>query len=249
MGNFKKFGKAIFLITILGALIVTASSCRRRSPASGPVYQAWYDVYGYNCGSGQPRPGCNFYWDGSKVVDSADPYFYTSYNVQYDYWYYTDSYGYSRSYWGWAWLSPTGILYDDWGRALNEEADKDGVDVVTDAAQAAREVVQKQGKTFAERYGLAEDVGVKIATTLNDFAVIGKSRARTEQDVQDFTKRLYGVDYAEANAALEKAKAGDASGIDGLNGTVASHWGTNPETSKEILKKWFKDQAAEYNVK
>ena len=248
MTHLSKFKKAVLLISILGVVMLSAAGCRSRH-RSGPVYQAWYDVYGHNCGSGQPRPGCIFYWNGTKVVDSNDTYYYSSYNVQYDLWYYTDSYGYSSSYLGWAWLSYSGILYDDYGRALNEDADKDGVDVVTGAAQAAREVVLKQGKTFAERYGLAEEAGVKIATTLNDFAVIGKSRARTQQDIEDFTKRLYGVDFTEANAALEKAKAGDASGIDGLNGTVAAHWGTNPETSKEILKKWFKDQADEYNVK
>ena len=33
-------------------------------------------------------------------------------------WSYVDSYGFSRTYTGWAWWSPDNILYDDLGRAL-----------------------------------------------------------------------------------------------------------------------------------
>ena len=78
-----------------------------------PYKHAWYDVYGTQCVSyGYPLSGCNFYSNGAKISSSGDPY-YASLTLYYDYWTYTDSYGYRRNYTGYAWLSTTGILYDD----------------------------------------------------------------------------------------------------------------------------------------
>lgn len=209
-----------------------------------PYKKAWYDVYGTRCiNNGYPMAGCNFYANGSKITSNSDPY-HSSMTLYYDYWSFTDSYGYYRTYTGYAWLSSTGILYDDYGNALNEQ-DSDAAqsaDVIALAAKKEKEATNMVGKTFAQKYALAENTGVSIAKTLQDWAVLGRDRARTEDDVADISTRLYGVKLSKAKAALIEASKGNNGALDDVNVDVAAHWGTSPETSKEILTKWYKDE-------
>ncbi|MBI3543644.1 MAG: hypothetical protein HY075_10265 [Deltaproteobacteria bacterium] len=238
--------KTMLAVASLAVATVVASGCQNTV-----VYtQAWYDVYGNHCGDGAPSAGCNFYADGVKVIASEDPYYYQSALYYGDY-FYTDSYGFGQEYVGYAWLSPTGVLYNEWGNALNEDADKDSRDVISDVAKQEKAVVTKVGKDFAAKYALSEETGVQIAKTLNDWATLSKrlKRARTDQDVADFSKRLYGVGVDKAQGALDSAKKGDFSGIESVNKEVATYWGTSPETSKAILKSWYKNELNELGVK
>jgi hypothetical protein len=244
---------------LLGSLLLVATSglvtgCQTVATGTGGggVYiQAWYDVYGNHCGNGTPGPGCNFYSDGYKITAGEDPFSSNGYMLNYNTYLYTDSYGYSQQYTGYGWVSTDGILYDDLGYALNSGEDRDSRDMIGDVAAAEQAVVSKAGKDFAAKYALSEDAGVSIARTLNDWATLSKKekRARTEQDVADFSKRLYGVSVDKAQAALDAAKKGDQSGVLQINTDVATYWGTSPETSKAILKTWYKDQLAEAGVK
>ena len=176
-------------ILTISAVILTAislSACNGGGYSSGgggyssgggttyvdPYKKAWYDVYGTRCiNNGYPMAGCNFYSDGAKISSSADPY-YSSMTLYFDYWTYTDSYGYSRSYNGYAWLSSTGILYDDHGTALNEQdADSEqSADVIALASKKEKATTKLVGKNFAQKYALAEAAGVSIAKTLQDWA-------------------------------------------------------------------------------
>ena len=224
------------LLSAPGCVIVT----------TGPTYQpAWYDVFGNVCGRGDPSPGCNFYADGSKVRDYEDPY-YASNAYYYGTYSYYDSFGYFSTYVGWAWMSPTGIIYDEYGHALNETGSEgDSRDLIAEAATAEQKKVEEAGKEFAARYALAESAGIKIARTLTDWATLSKrqNRARTAEDVADFSKRLFGVSLSTAQNALDAAKAGNKTPVEAMNAEVAKHWGTDAETSKKILKNWFRDQA------
>lgn len=238
---------------IAGALAIAALS----AIGSGCVVttnvgsSAWYDVYGNYCGTGTPRPGCNYYWDGSKVEDWDDPYYYSSHNLSFRAWVYTDSYGYSRTYYGWGWLSPTGILYTNNGNALNSGEEDEGRDVIGDAAAQEEAVVAHVGKEFAAKYALAETTGVQIAKTLNDWATLSmrENRARTEKDIADFSKRLYGVSISDTQKALASAKAGNSQDLENLNERVAQHWGTSPATSKAILKSFYKKQLGDAGIR
>jgi hypothetical protein len=241
--NAKKL--ALALAAVLG-LSVAGTGCH----TGGPYVQAWYDVYGYQCGSGAPRAGCNYYWDGTKIRDYEDPYYSSSNQFYYGQWDYVDSYGYWQTFYGYAWLSPTGVLYDDYGNALNEEGASDSRDLIGDVAKAEEQLVTKVGKEFAAKHALSESTGVAIARTLNDWATLSKkqSRSRTQADVADFSKRLYGVTLDKTTVALDKAKSGDMSGLTAVNADIASHWGTTPETSKAILKGWYKNELTDYGV-
>jgi len=245
------------LLLTLTAVVITAislSACNSGTTYSSggggyvdPYKRAWFDVYGTQCiNNGYPMAGCNFYADGTKITSSGDPYN-ASMTLYNDYWTYTDSYGYSRSYTGYAWLSSTGILYDSYGNALNEqdsESDQ-SADVIGLAALNEKQAAQAVGKTFAQKYALAEETGVSIAKTLQDWAVLGRDRARTEDDVADISTRLYGVKLDKAKAALMEAAKGNKAALDDVNVDVAAHWGTSPETSKDILTKWYKDELSQ----
>jgi hypothetical protein len=211
-----------------------------------PYYYAWYDVYGNYCGNSQPMPGCNFYSDGTKIQDYQDPYYASKYLQYSSDWTYTDSYGYQQSYSGYAWLSSTGILYDDFGNALNEVGQTDSHDLLAEAADMEAKAIDASGKNLAAKYALAEDRAIEIARTLNDWAVLGKSRARTDTDTADYAQRLYGVNLESARSALAEAAQGNTDALSAVNAQVAAYWGTNAETSQAILATWY---AGQYQVK
>jgi len=245
LGNWKKFGLASASLMMM----IGFTGCH----GGGGGYvaaPAWYDVYGYYCGS-SPGPGCNFYGDGYQIIAQEDPYYYSNY-YSYGTWSYYDSYGYPGLYIGYAWQSANGIIYDDYGYALNEEkGDTSSKDLIADMSERENNVVSVVGENFAKKYALNAETGISIARTLNDYATLNKKqkRARTDKDIADFSQRLYGVTADKAQKALDDAKKGSAEGLEALNGEVAVHWGTNPETSKVILKSWYKNQLSEYNVK
>lgn len=252
--------------SILAFTVISLSACQTvvyqsSGPSGGgsggpivyvdPYKHAWYDVYGTQCTNyGYPMSGCNFYADGSKITSSGDPYF-ASKTLYFDYWTYTDSYGYRRDYQGYAWLSSTGILYDSSGNALNEMDDEgeQSSDIIALASQKETEAAKRAGKALSQKYALAEDAGVNIAKTLQDWAVLGRDRARTTADVADFSKRLYGVELSRASNALQEAVKGNKEALTEVNVDVAAHWGTSPETSKEILSQWYKEELTQLGVK
>ncbi|HRK07089.1 MAG TPA: hypothetical protein PLZ57_04920 [Pseudobdellovibrionaceae bacterium] len=210
-------------------------------PVVDPGYGAWYDVYGRRCGY-SPSPGCNFYANGMKIIDIEDPYFRGTYYLEFDSWHYLDSYGFPSTYIGWAWQSPNGIIYDDFGDALNE-TDGQGRDFAADVAELEQNAVKTAGEFFAAKYQLDAATGMKVARALNDWATIGKDRARTERDIADFTQRLYGVDFNKVKGALAEAMKGERGEMEALVDQAATNWSTTPETMKEILKTWYGQQA------
>lgn len=249
--SFRKLGLAV----ILGALALSASACRTTvigPPIGGgggyypdPYYQVWYDVYGYSCGTGQPRAGCNFYSDGSKILDYEDPYYYShGQYLEYGTWEYTDSWGYYSWMTGYGWLSPTGILYDEYGYALNEQDSSGrGRDWSGAVAEAEAASVKGASRSLVERFsGLHETQALRIAESLNEWATLGKSRTRTTADVAAFSERMFNVKVGDAVKAITQANKGDIEGLASLNDNIAQHWGTSPQTSKAILTTWYKAQ-------
>ncbi|MBS1960425.1 MAG: hypothetical protein JST80_13190 [Bdellovibrionales bacterium] len=183
-------------------------------------YSSWYTAFGQACGY-TPRPGCNYYYNGAKIMIYQDPF-------------------YSGQSWNDYWTSPNGIWYGPGGYAINSQQDQASTDVIGAVAAEEQQMVEQVGKDFAQKYALADDKGIQIATTLRDWAEIGKTRARTEADLNDFVKRLYGVDPARVSKAIESALKHDSSKLLELNTDVAAHWGTTPETSQKILREWYR---------
>lgn len=243
----------LMMISGMGLALTALTGCNVTVSGGGyvdPYKRAWYDVYGTQCISyGYPMSGCNFYADGSKIRASEDPYYYEM-TLYAGPWTYTDSYGYGRVYYGSAWLSDSGILYDQYGNALNEmDQDSVSADVIAMAAEKEEQMAKAVGKKFAAEYALNEEAGVQIAHTLQDWATIGRDRSRTAQDIADFSKRLYGVSLDKATGAIDSAIKGDKEPLVDLNIDVAAHWGTSPETSKAILLKWYKDELSQVGIR
>jgi hypothetical protein len=237
--------KKIVFACALALAAMTTSSCGPGFRLGG---QPWYDVYGSRCGTGDPGPGCNFYRNGDKIQAYEDPYFYDpswgwDASVSFGLWEYYDSYGFYSVYVGWAWLSPDGVLFDEWGYALNEGERAESKDLASEYASKETAAIKDAGKNLSTRYALAEDVGMKIAKTLNNWAVLGKKRARTLDDVKALTRNLYGIELGRAESTLkDAAMSKDLRALAELNSEVATYWGTTPETSKAILTKWYRRQ-------
>ncbi|MBS1963679.1 MAG: hypothetical protein JST04_15800 [Bdellovibrionales bacterium] len=234
------------------AMMAGLSACNGGGGGGGgviiidPVVYAWFDVYGNGCATAAqgPGPGCNYYAWGSdlvKIMDFEDPYFNDYYWPEYNTWdYYLN--GVLYEYTGWGWVSPTGILYDDYGNALNKKKGSGGRDMVRDVAKAESKIVEKAGKDLAAKYNLSVSKGVQIARTLNDWAKIGKQRAKTEKDFAEFSQKLYGVDYTRVKKAVLSAMNGDKADMKATVADAAKNWGTNEETMKQVLKNWYHDQ-------
>jgi hypothetical protein len=237
-----------FLKVALVIVAISLVGCRGRGRAAGGHFvQPWYDVYGFHCGSGQPRPGCNFYADGSKIRDYSDPYFssnwYTFGTV-----YYYNSYNNFRSYTGWTWTSSTGIIYDEFGFALNKSGTGESFDTVGNAAEQEQSVVVGAAADLADRYALSSDVALRVTTTLNEWNNVKKYRTVTAADADDYNKRLFGVTIDQAAAALMAASGGDKAQLTQLNEQVAGTWKTNKETSEEILRTWYEKELADLSI-
>lgn len=194
-----------------------------------PAYYGWYNVYGSECGT--LKPGCNYWSDGLKIVDVEDPYYSGPYvwNNYYDYY-----------YGQYVWESPSGLIYDQYGNCLNR-ANGGNIqrDLVTIVSNEEAKTIEKAAAGFAKKYSLSAEVSMKVARSFNDWAKLGfkrGSKGRTDADLADFTKRLYGVDIKKVGTAILSASLGDSSSLNSTVSEVASNWNTSPETMKEILK-------------
>jgi hypothetical protein len=226
-----------WLLGLLSLSAMTAlTGCDYSVTVNDPYYYAWYDVYGNGCSYSTPTPGCNFYSNGVKIIASEDPnYYFADY---YDYYY---SMQYS-SYWGqYVWVGSNGIVYDEYGNALNSGRSRSR-DIVADVGAQAKKVVEKVGKAFAAKYQLSDEKGIQIARALNDWANLGKDRSRTEADIEAFSQRLYGLDYNRVKKAVAEAAKGQKEEMQAAVADAAQNWGTSEENMKEILKTWYHDQ-------
>jgi hypothetical protein len=157
-------------------------------------------------------------------------------------------------------ISPTsgGVIQSDDGYSanaysyeatLNSDAN-DSRDLIADEASQESKVISLVGHQFAQMYALSETKGFQIAKTLNDYAALSKKqkRARTPQDLDDFSVRLYGMSADKVKSAIDQARMGNIDGLESINYEVATHWGTTPETSKTILKNWYKGYLSEVGL-
>ena len=240
MKTFLKVAVVIVAISLVG--------CRGRGRAVGGHFvQPWYDVYGFHCGSGKPRPGCNFYADGTKIRDNADPHFSSNW-YSFGTVFYFDSYNTYRSYTGWTWQSPSGIIYDEFGYALNKAGEGESFDMVGNAAEQEQNVVAGAAADLADRYALSSDVAIRVTTTLNDWNALGKYRTISAGEIDEFNKRLFGVTIDQATNALASAAAGDKAQLTQLNEQVAGAWKTNKETSETILRTWYEKELSDLSI-
>jgi hypothetical protein len=106
-------------------------------------------------------------------------------------------------------------------------------DMITDIAQVEQEQLANAGRHYAAKFALSEEQGLKIAKTIDDFNTV---QNRSDADIADFAKRLYGVDPTAIASAVGKAQAGDNSQLNQVVGEAAQNFNTTPENMKNIVK-------------
>jgi hypothetical protein len=225
--------KHVLLGVMALTVIISLSSCRT-TVVTGTGYAGWFDVYGNQCGG--LREGCTFVdpYGYNKAQWQQDP-FYDPWQTPTYAWVYAPEFGYytyAYGYWG-----INNVFYDyyTW-RAVNNGNDQPSKDILTVVGNREEEVIQKVGALYAAKYGLDVDVGVRVARAANDYNKIGKTRERTEADLAEMTKRVYGVNLNDVKSALDK---GDRAQVDSLIGTAAENWKTSPENMRTILNKVY----------
>lgn len=214
------------LALTLGFFSLTA--CNSGSTGD-PYYVAWYDAFGRPCGYSMidVHPGCNYYSNGSKILAWQDPFW---------------------SQWprnGQPWMSPSGVWYDPNGYAINSDLNSAEIsaDVITQAAEQQNEIVRLAGKSLSQEYALSESISIRIAQSLDRWATLGQTRTRTEADIADFSQRLYGLRVEQIKTAMNRVLTErNLQPLEELNIDVAAYWGTSPEVSKMILKKWHQGE-------
>ncbi len=241
---------ALGLATLLG--------CNNDDGTSNPLLSGWYDVYGNQCATGgNPSPGCNYYkkqnGESWKIHFRSDPFYtetcstddfgstscydtveYLHRNIEYV------VNGVTHSYSGQVWISPTGIIYDWLGNALNAPVSGRGRDIVGDVATQENEIVSKAAYEFSMRHGIALEKATQIARNLNNYAKIGMTRSRTEDDMREFTEKLYGISYDQAKSAALEAQDGNLEKLNELIAEAAKNWGIGEEHMREIARSWYR---------
>ncbi len=228
------------LLLVVGS-VVFLSACG--DDKSNRVYSdAWYDVYGNQCGG--LRPGCDYFANGYKIYLTQDPHW--DNGIPQDGVFgsitYTDVYGFNRNYMGYYWVSPNGIIYGDFDHthfeALNGERST-GRNVVGDMARQETEFLKRTAKDFSKRYGLSEQTGFRISQALGTWPLLTHGRARTEKEVERITYALYGIGADKIKVSLARAEEGDTALLEKAIDEAALSWSTTPEVFKSIQKNWF----------
>ncbi len=116
-------------------------------------------------------------------------------------------------------------------------------DVMTQTAEDQEARLAEVGQDFAQRFGLSDEQGLKLARTTLDFHLI---KDRSASDLADFARRLYGVDPGQIVVAVGRAQLGDVAPLNELVEEAAVHFGTTPGNMKLIVKEFhgraLKDQ-------
>jgi hypothetical protein len=93
--------------------------------------------------------------------------------------------------------------------------------------------IDAAGVRYAHRFALSDEQGFQLARMIRDYSAI---RNRSESDMADFAKRLYGVDPAEIVSAVAAAQLGERENLNALITDAARHFGTTPEIMKTIAR-------------
>jgi hypothetical protein len=106
-------------------------------------------------------------------------------------------------------------------------------DMITNASMAEEAMLSAQGKHYASKFSLSEEQGLKIARQIHHFDSL---KTRSDADIAEFAKRLYGVNPRSIIAAVGKAQAGDISELNQLTEQAAKNFSTTPQNMKRIVK-------------
>lgn len=220
------------MVHLISLLFLTLFiSCESSNNYDDYYYNSWYTAFGTQCG--YLGAGCDYYSNGLKIHAWQDPFYGGPYsNGENPAWYNN----------GWGWQSPSGIIYDAYGNALNGATTSQiNHDLITLVAndEAIRE--EKAAFYLSQRFSLESPVAIKIAKILNDWKKLG-AKGRTASDLADFTKRLYGIEMSKIEGDLKNAMLGDKTGLEESVNLISQSFHTSPEKMRDLLNEFHGKQ-------
>lgn len=105
-------------------------------------------------------------------------------------------------------------------------------DLISTLGESQQEKVKRVSGSIQSKYSLSAEVSSKIAKTVIDWNSL---KDKTQSDLADFSKRLYGVEASDISDALMLASQGEDEKFNELIDEVASSWQSNPETIKNLI--------------
>lgn len=106
-------------------------------------------------------------------------------------------------------------------------------DVTTSVAEAEQAQVEVTARHYSRQFHLASEQGMKIAKTIRDYNALS---TRSEQDVAEISRRLYGLDPSRVISAVRDAQLGQSEHLNEVVSDAAKNFGTTPENMREIVK-------------
>lgn len=106
-------------------------------------------------------------------------------------------------------------------------------DILTGLAEEDERSAEEAGREFAARHSLSDEQGMRAVRITRDFAQL---QTRSAADLEDFSRRLYGVNPAEVVSALHEGQMGNREKMNELVEQAAAHFGTTPQIMKEVIQ-------------
>jgi hypothetical protein len=106
-------------------------------------------------------------------------------------------------------------------------------DILSELEHLDEESIREMGKRYASRFALSDSQGLFLARNIRDVALL---QSRSEQDLADFSERLYGVSPLQIQAALDATHKGERHALNALLEDAAQHFGTDVTTMKTIVR-------------
>jgi hypothetical protein len=106
-------------------------------------------------------------------------------------------------------------------------------DILTGLTEEEERSAEEAGREFAARNALSDEQGIRAVRITRDFAQL---QTRSAADLEDFARRLYGVNPSEVVAAFQESQMGNREKMNELVERAAAHFGTTPDNMKEVIR-------------
>lgn len=237
------------MLLVFSALATTAATLLSGCTAppclagcAGPYQGTWQDANGQACQG--PKPGCDYFADteapsqfnsgytaGAKITEGDDPNFTIHTTDTTQQWNYTAPNGQAESFYGAAWQSSDGIIYDSGGNALNsvhsgvqtKDTDLQRANVQQAALESAAQHVSVQ---FQMNVSAARQL-VTIADRVNQLVAQsqGQVTAADRTSVVNSVLTVGGISPDDVNTALANSLKGDMTSANALVDKAATNLG------------------------
>jgi hypothetical protein len=128
-----------------------------------------------------------------------------------------------------------GDVWEDYDGNLYDEGVTSKKDLEKMASNLEKLKVEAMGESFAERFGLSEERGLHVASMVNNWKKVSKTRGMTDADADAFSKKLLGFNLNTGIKAMQDFNAGNSKPLESVVEIAAKTNGVSPEQMNTIL--------------